>query len=262
MLITSAVTLSGCGLITNIAETGLSGIQQIISGIGVDKKPIEKAIEHIEDDELEDALEECKDMDKEVIEYGSNDILASVAEKLEYYFYFDNWTLTEEHLVDPAAIENLKLYKSILSTLTFKDDDTNADDFISAALKLEKYVEWNEYHLSNQKTYFDQAVAHIDQGKDSDDDAVAHYEKAYTVLNNAYNAFKDGKGKGMFEVSEFYSIFAEQIRDIIDGERITNSDQRAYEDAYEAYVKIVKEYATVMEQIITDLEDLPDNLYW
>ena len=254
MLVSAMVTFSGCGIVSGLVETAFG----VISGFGMDTEPIEKAVSHIEKDELDKALEVCKDMDKEVIEYGTYDILEAVTKKLEYYCDFDNWTCTDKYLVDTDAVNVLKAYSGILATLSFDEDDTNVDDFIAAALQLEKYAEWNEYYISNEGEYFTRAMEYIDKGQEaSGDDAVEYYEKAYSELNKAYELYDDSQAKGLKEAAEFYGLYALQIRSTIDGDKISTSDKKAFERAYEDYLNAVKAYNTARTELVSALQALP-----
>ena len=129
----------------------------------VDNESINKAITHIQANELENALIVCQTMDTKTIEEGSNKILECVLEQLNYYLSPDNWTNTKYVLVDSNAIDCLKLYKEILSLVTLEDSFTNANTFVLLALQLEDYVKWNEYYKADDN-YLTAAQNYMNQG--------------------------------------------------------------------------------------------------
>ena len=231
---------------------------------GADSTSIEKAITHIEANELENALEICESMNEKTLEEGKDKILDCVLKKLNYYLDSDNWTNTNYALIETKAIDELKIYQKILNLLPLDDTFTNATTFVSTALKLSEYTEWNDYYKSNDN-YLTKAVEYMNQGapyrNTSWSIAVTYDEKAYTVSNNAYNHFKNSNEKGMQEAAEWYKVFSEQIRRTINKQDSTTAQDNEYNRASAAYKQMLNEYTAVLSEVIDVLESFPNKLY-
>ena len=231
---------------------------------GVDNISIEKALTHIEANELENALNVCESMNEKTLEKGKEEILECILKKLEYYLDYDNWTNTNYALVETKAIEELKIYQKILSLLPLGDTFTNAITFISTTLKLEEYTVWNDYYKSDDN-YLTEAVGYMNQGapyrNTSWSIAVTYYEKAYTVSNNAYNHFKNSDEKGMQEAANWYKVFSEQIRRTINKQDSTALQDNEYNRASASYKQMLNEYKSVLSDVTDVLESFPNKLY-
>lgn len=231
---------------------------------GVDNTSIEKAVTHIEANELDEALTICENMNEQTRSEGTEKILNCIIKKLEYYLDSDNWTNTKYSLVDSKAIKELKIYQKILSLLPLEDTFTNATTFISTALKLEEYIAWNDYYKSNDD-YLTEAMDYLNKGapyrNTSWSIAVTYYEKAYTVSNNAYNHFKNSSEKGMQEAAEWYKVFSEQIRRTINKENTTTAQDNEYNRASTSYKQMLNEYTSVLTEVIDILDSFPNKLY-
>ncbi len=173
-------------------------------------------------------------------------------------------TTTRYKLVDPDAIQKLKLFQKILNSLLIDNQDTNVNSFITTALTLEKYVSWNDYYNS-EDDYSTKAIEYLNQGAPYRNTAwsvaVTYYEKAYTVANNGYNHFKNSNENGMQEAARWYKAFKEQIRRTINKESTTAPQESEYNSASAAYKQMIVEYMDVLSEVSNILKQFPQKLY-
>ena len=230
----------------------------------VNKDAIEQVVTHIEANELSYALSKCQSLNQKSLESGKDKILEIVLIKLKYYLDSDNWIVTNYSLVEEKAIEELKIYQQILNTLPLEDTFTNATTFVSTALKLEEFIEWNEYYKS-QDDYLEEAIDYLNQGSSyrntSWSTAVKYYEKAFNVTNTAYNHYKDSNERGMQEAAQWYKVLSEQIRRTINKEESSSAQENAYTQASESYQNMLNDYSSMLSEVVDILELFPSKLY-
>ena len=146
-----------------------------------------------------------------------------------------------------------------------KLDFTNAKTFTEKLLKLEPYMEWNEYYASLDKDSLQEIENYMNQGKtyrnSSWSIAVTYYEKAYTTANNAYYHFKGKSGKGMKECADFYKSYAVLIDRIINRENITDAESKTYDSAIDNYMNALKDMSNALDDVIAILDSFPAKLY-
>ena len=255
-LLLVTIMLISCISLLSSCDTG--------SKNNIDTEGIEQVITHIESNELNKALSKCQSLNQETLENSKDAILECILKNLEYYLEYDNWTNTKYALVDTKAIDELKIYKKILNLLPLEDTFTNASTFVSTALKLEKFIEWNDYYKSNDD-YLTEAMEYMNQGapyrNTSWSIAVTYYEKAYTVSNSAYNYFKNSDEKGMQEAAEWYKVLSEEIKRTINKQDSTAAQDNAYSHASASYKQMVNEYISVLSDVIDIIDTFPKNLY-
>ncbi len=225
---------------------------------------INKIIVHIESNELGTALSACKSTSANTLKEGSDKILACILDELKYYLASSNWVNTAYALVKTDAINELKIYREILSLLSLGNTFTNATTFVSKALELASYTTWNEYHKADDN-YLAEAQNYMNQGapyrNTSWSTAVTYYEKAYTVANNAYYHFNGRSGKGMQEAANFYKAYATLIRNTINKKDNSAAEENAYNNASAAYKTIIQGYTDAISEIIDIVKTFPNKLY-
>ena len=248
----------------NTGDTTTIESDTTIEENNVDTTDIKRAVMYIKLGELDIALSICQSMDDETRKEGVTAILECILVELDFYLNSDNWTSTELTLVDSIAIDKLKKYQEILSLLPLEDSSTNANTFISTALQLEKYTEWNDYYMADD-VYLTEIMEYMNQGAvyrgSSWSTAVTYYEKAYTIADNVYNYFKEGNSKGMSEAAGWYKALSEQIKKTINKESITSSEEAEYNHASAEYKQMITEYTIALTEMIAILKSFPNELY-
>ena len=267
--ISSAITENTTTHTTSERITTTQTTTEYTTTVAVETQPIgptnaEKIVMCIEANELNDALQLCKNTKNDLNTADTEKIIKALTIKLNRYLNTDTWVLTKYKLVDEKVIKELHIYQKILSALPIENHYTNANKFVSQALNLVKYINWNNYYLKADE-YFDEMLEYMNMGAEyrgvSWNITISYYQKAYNVANTAYNYYKGKSGKGMVECANMYKAFAGMVDDIINERETSSYDSDAYEHAMAKYKVILQEYIDTLSSIQEILDAFPTKIY-
>lgn len=248
MLISSMLIFSSCGS-SSKSNIDTNGITQIVT--------------HIESNESDKALSKCQTSNQETLESGKDNILDAIKQKLNYCISHSTYK-SSTYWINERTVNELKNYKGILALLPLEDTFTNAVDFVNEAVKLEKFIKWNDY-ASEDDNYLQAIQNYMDQGASyrntSWNIAVTYYEKALAVCRNAATAFSNENNYGYKETADFYNAYGTLIYNIIHKKDNTIAEENEFDRAKEGYLRISQEYIDALDEYIKILEKFPTNIY-
>ena len=229
----------------------------------VDSDGIAQVVTHIKSNESSKALSKCQSFNQETLESGKSDILDAIKEKLDYCISHSSYK-SSTYWINERTIEELKNFKSILDLLPLEDTFTNAVDFVNEAIKLEKFIKWNEY-ASEDDDYLQDIQDYMDTGASyrntSWNIAITYYEKALAVCRNAATAFSNESNYGYKETADFYNAYGTLIYNVIHKKDNTIAEENEFDRAKEGYLTITQEYIDANKEYLEILKAFPTNIY-
>lgn len=230
---------------------------------GVDVESIEQALTLLQEKELKKALKLCQGMSKITLEAGAEEICDCIVENLHYYYDCSKWIVTKNAIIDPQALESFQFYNKILSMLPLDDDYTNATEFVSVALQFEKFADWNDYHALMPERYMKKISDYEEEGrqKKSWSAAAMHFEKACVVAGTAYNAYKKSNKKGMKESANWYKLYSDRVKMILDNKNPPDWLEKDFNRATATISIVTDEYIAVLNEVERLQDDLPSSIY-
>ena len=242
------------------------------------KAEIESAVTNIDNlikaGSVEEAYEECKNLNTNAIKKGSQQIYSTVVENLNTYLKKD-W-IENSGAIQSEYITEVKTLRSILELLEYDKAASNAIAFADSVAKLEQYTKWNNFCSSgvpNEITSIlgnvNRGLELIDKGFDAGgawadsyfDMADGYFDDAYSSINSVKTAINKLNGSGITETKKYLTEIESFISSIYSNIYNYDSIPSSLSFAEQNYKSIVSKVASDIEMAEKIVENFPKSIY-